>query len=396
MPFNVLVGNGETTCCTEELGLGASTAVPIASASKMMAIYTVLGMVEKGMLTLEDKLSKWIPWWTATDARSGVKVKHLMAQTDGLPMFPFFVCLESNSDKCAQQAYNMAGRRTPGTHMEYGETSFHVLAAVALRVSGKRVFNEVFREYLANPLGMSSSCHYVATINGHFFPDSQDPGGDLKCSSRDYAKLLIKIAANKVPTVSKDLVRGAESAHTMNIPVTFPMGIPVGDRIEYGQGEWRHCQTSACAYDETVMVQSMGFFGFVPYVYRSNGQAMWVIIGKVGIPGMAMLESVRIGLGIRPVTTPFNMDNVPAFTSSMMTKVANMIIQKFKDAVKAIAKLVAAAVIAAAKALAEKAAKTAKAAVDLAKKIAAAAAKKAAEIAKAIADKAAKKGRRDC
>lgn len=63
-------------------GNGPKTQFPIASASKMLTAATVMAVVDRGLLSLDGPISRWLPALGAGTER--LTLRQLLAQTSGL------------------------------------------------------------------------------------------------------------------------------------------------------------------------------------------------------------------------------------------------------------------------------------------------------------------------
>jgi len=102
------------------------------SASKMISGYTMLKLIDDGLLSLNTKAADIFDWWNATDGRKNVELHHLMSQTAGLTKYPLGhgACLSGlggGTLKCAMVAYEELFPSTftePGLEFEYVESTF--------------------------------------------------------------------------------------------------------------------------------------------------------------------------------------------------------------------------------------------------------------------------------
>jgi CubicO group peptidase (beta-lactamase class C family) len=126
------------------------------SVTKAPAAVTVLTLVDRGLLGLDDPVAAVWPEY-ATAGKEATTVRHLLAHQAGLPAFP-----EPRPDPSAWADWGdltaMLARATPewepGTaHAEHAYTYGHLLGEVVRRVAG-RTLGQVWREDVAGPLGL--------------------------------------------------------------------------------------------------------------------------------------------------------------------------------------------------------------------------------------------------
>ncbi len=128
----------------------------IASITKPIVAMGVLLLVERGLITLDDRVEDYLPEFAA-EGRHGVTLRHLLTHTSGLPDM-----LPDNRELRAAQAplaRFVAGACTvpldfaPGRGVQYQSMGFALLGEVLRRVSGKPCA-EFLNTEIFKPLGM--------------------------------------------------------------------------------------------------------------------------------------------------------------------------------------------------------------------------------------------------
>lgn len=289
------VGRVSQLCCrTRNRFSELPTAVM--SASKMVSGYTMLRLVDEGLLSLDTKAADVFDFWTATDSRKDVTLRHVMSLTAGLTAYPagFAQCTEGNSTRdCAEQAYNECFKSgaAPGEEFEYTESSYFVLSAMALEVTGLQHWDDVFQTYLAGPLGVDPLlCAYSFGSS-----DWAYAGGGLVCDTVEYTKILHAILA-KTLFMDTTLYDEAERPHTLGVrrseayiestpicPVgteskgcredmmpEFGTDMVAGPTVwHFGLSQWVECDTPGCE-GGVVRTSSPGAMGAYPWVDRGG------------------------------------------------------------------------------------------------------------------------------
>ncbi|MFO0958512.1 MAG: serine hydrolase [Isosphaeraceae bacterium] len=134
----------------------------VASITKPIVVAGAMRLVERGLITLDDPLVRWIPEFDsgARDRRE-VTVRHLMTHTSGLPdQLPRNAVLRAAH--CPLSAFVEETCRqpllfAPGTAVRYQSMGTLMLAAVIRKVSGLPTAEFLAREIFA-PLGMDDTC----------------------------------------------------------------------------------------------------------------------------------------------------------------------------------------------------------------------------------------------
>ncbi len=131
----------------------------VASITKPMTVTAVMLLVERGLLTLENKVAQFVPRFAAK-GKADVEVRHLMTHTSGLP------------DMVADNQKLRAGHKPfaafvaaiceepllfpPGTKVSYQSMGTAMLAEILHQVSGMTLA-QFLRKEVFEPLGMNDT-----------------------------------------------------------------------------------------------------------------------------------------------------------------------------------------------------------------------------------------------
>ncbi len=137
----------------------------LGSMNKMFTSVAIAQLVERGKLSYEDPLSKFLPEFpTAEDAKK-IKIKHLLTHTSGLGSY-FNQRFQKSSralfrtvNDMMKLAKNERLQFEPGTKWAYSNTGMLVLGAVIEKVTGQDYYAYI-RENVYRPAGMTSSDSY--------------------------------------------------------------------------------------------------------------------------------------------------------------------------------------------------------------------------------------------
>jgi CubicO group peptidase (beta-lactamase class C family) len=124
----------------------ADTKFNLGSMNKMFTAVAIAQLVERGKLSFDDPLSKFLPDFPTKEAAEKIKIKHLLTHTSGL-----------GKDEKLQFE--------PGTKWSYSNTGMLVLGAVVEKVTGQSYYDYV-RENIAKPAGMvNTDCYELDYVN---------------------------------------------------------------------------------------------------------------------------------------------------------------------------------------------------------------------------------------
>lgn len=157
--------------------------LPIASASKWLAGAAILSLVDDGLLDLDDPVGLYLPYFR--EEKAEITVRQLLTHTSGLG--GDITCMfepRRSLDFCAQQIALSPLLFSPGEGFFYGDVSLQVAARVAEVVAGK-LWNDLFRERIAIPLGMERS-----TFNPDRFTSNPQVAAGASSTADEYMRFL--------------------------------------------------------------------------------------------------------------------------------------------------------------------------------------------------------------
>ncbi|MDM7922035.1 MAG: serine hydrolase domain-containing protein [Pyrinomonadaceae bacterium] len=145
----------------------------LGSMNKMFTGVAIAQLVEKGKLSYEDPLSKFIPDFPNAEAAKKIRIKHLLTHTSGLGGYFSDRFQEMSRSRLRTVDDMMALAREdekdlqfePGSKWEYSNTGMLVLGKVIEIVTGQSYFDYV-RENIYKPAGMvNTDCYELDKVN---------------------------------------------------------------------------------------------------------------------------------------------------------------------------------------------------------------------------------------
>jgi CubicO group peptidase (beta-lactamase class C family) len=166
----LIVHNGKTVLLNgygladleAKMPITPDTAFDLASVSKQFTAMAVMLLAERGKLSYDDDVVRWIPDLPVFDGPRPLKLRDLLNQTSGLPDY---LGIFKGSDEefakltCADVPRLLAGKKLrfpPGTEFKYSNTNYALLPLVVERASGK-TFSRFMHDHVFAPLGMTST-----------------------------------------------------------------------------------------------------------------------------------------------------------------------------------------------------------------------------------------------
>jgi CubicO group peptidase (beta-lactamase class C family) len=173
-------GYGVSNVSTQEK-ITQNTNFRLASVTKQFTAMSILLLVQKGRLKLEDPLKKYFPSFPVYG--KDIKIKHLLTHTSGLmdyeDLIPPTQVMQLHDTNCLQLMYKANGLYfTPGAQYKYSNTGYAILALVVEKISGQD-FGVFLKENIFKPLKMKYSVAFEegkSTIPNRAFGYSMDNG----------------------------------------------------------------------------------------------------------------------------------------------------------------------------------------------------------------------------
>lgn len=144
----------------------------LGSMNKMFTAVAIAQLVEKGKMSFEDSLSKFIPDFPDKESAEKIKIKNLLTHTAGLGGY-----FSDKWDKTSRAEFRTVDdmmklakedeklQFEPGSKWRYSNTGMLVLGKVIEIVSGQNYFDYV-RENITDPAGMTNTgCFELDKVN---------------------------------------------------------------------------------------------------------------------------------------------------------------------------------------------------------------------------------------
>lgn len=131
----------------------------LASVSKQFTAASVLLLVEDGVLTLDDRVRRWLP--TLPVAAEGITLRHLLSHTSGLVDYEDLLPPDQAHQIHDADVLRLLEREErlyfpAGSDYRYSNSGYALLALVVERASGQR-FAAFLQARIFSPLGMTAT-----------------------------------------------------------------------------------------------------------------------------------------------------------------------------------------------------------------------------------------------
>jgi CubicO group peptidase (beta-lactamase class C family) len=144
----------------------------LGSMNKMFTAVAIAQLVERGKLSFDDPLSKFLPDFPDKASAEKIQIKHLLTHTAGLG--GYFSRQWAESSRALYRTVDDMMKRVaadekllfePGTKWQYSNTGMLVLGKVIEKVTGQSYYDYV-RENISKPAGMlNTDCYELDKVN---------------------------------------------------------------------------------------------------------------------------------------------------------------------------------------------------------------------------------------
>lgn len=237
-------GYGETD---RERGLSNTpqTEFQIASISKQFTAGAVLLLQQRGLLSVQDRICRWVP--DCPDTWESITIHQLLTHTSGIGHwedFPDLSLVEPNTVEYVIETFQRGPLKfPPGTGWSYSSPAYVLLAHIVEQVSSQP-YVEFLRDHIFRPLGMDG------TGAGNSAPHSerQSVGYEGTEPVRSFELDVVGMGAGDIWSTVEDLARWNRavsapglltepSLRSMFAPhATTTDPLPDGSETQYGYG----------------------------------------------------------------------------------------------------------------------------------------------------------------
>jgi len=260
----------DTLVYKRELGdFDARTVAPVASASKWLTAALVMMYVDEGKISLDDKVSKYIPAFEM-NAKDYVTIRHCLSHFTGVKVETGLKGLlaKRKFTSLADEAESFAKseiQSNAGTEFRYSNVGLNIAGRI-LEIVGKKKFDMLIKQKLLNPLGMRKTS--FSTLDG----SAPNPSGGALSTAEDYLHFLQMLLNNGkyhgVQILSEASVQELRKLQTT--PEQIKYAPKAGEGFGYALGSW---VLEEGENGEAKVLSSPGLFGTWPMVDWCRGYA---------------------------------------------------------------------------------------------------------------------------
>jgi CubicO group peptidase (beta-lactamase class C family) len=266
----VIITNKDSVVFQKEYGqFNGKTVAPIASCSKWLTAALVMQLVDEGKLSLDDKVTKYLPEFERYN-KNYITIRHCLSHFTGIQSEPIKLLTllqRKKYNSLEEEVNNYAAKEidaNPGTEFRYSEIGLNVAARV-IEVITKRKFESIIKQKLLIPLGMIHTT--FATID----LTAPNPSGGAKSTAIDYSHFLQMLLNdgmyNGKRILSEAAVKQLKTISTQ--PQQIKYAPPAAQGFMYASGSWVLEKDKTGT--EALSLASPGLFGTWPMVDFCRG-----------------------------------------------------------------------------------------------------------------------------
>jgi CubicO group peptidase (beta-lactamase class C family) len=248
----------------------AKTQAPIVSAANWMTAALVMTFVDEGKLSLDDKVTQYIPLF-AKYSKGYITIRNCLTNTTGIKVDEGVKkALEKSKYETLEDEVNsFASKRdigtNPGTEFFYSNLGPNIVARV-LEIVSKKSFDRLMQERIIRPLkmhGTSFSSDDGGAVN---------PAGGAHSTANDFisflAMLLNKGVSGDKRILSEKAVAEMETAQLISLPV------------KYVPKEMQGAQFGLGNYITSTILSCPNGLGTTPYIDKCRNYVAILIVAK--------------------------------------------------------------------------------------------------------------------
>ena len=268
----------DTLVYKKEFGdFNSKTQAPVASCSKWLTAAMVMMFVDEGKLSLDDKITKWLPEFEKY-GKNYITIRTCLSHMTGIRSEPITILklLERKKFNSLEDEVNSFAAKdiqaNPGDEFRYSEIGLNIAGRV-LEVISKKKFDVLARQKLFVPLGMRRST--FSSLDG----SAVNPSGGAQMSPEDYMHFLIMLL-NKGAYQGKRILSEKSIDEMLQVqtkPEQIKYAPKPAEGYNYALGAWVIEEKDGKA----TAVSSPGLFGTWPLVDYCRGYAYLFFVKKI-------------------------------------------------------------------------------------------------------------------
>ncbi len=271
--------DGKTIYKKESPEFSVKTSQGIGATSQLLTAALVLTYVQEGKLSLDDKVSKYIPYYTKY-SKGYITIRHCLTHATGIEADTKL--FQRNRYKTLEdEAMGIASRKeietNAGTESKYSSVGYNLVGRV-LEVISKKGFDRIIQDRLLRPCGMRGS-----TFTNEDFNAATNPSYGARSTANDLTNFMVMLL-NKGKFNNKQVLT-EESVATLlslQVPAGQMKNSPKGmEAFGYALGSW---VIESDSKDKPTVLSAPSFSGSWPMVDLCRRYTLVVLTKELATP----------------------------------------------------------------------------------------------------------------
>jgi CubicO group peptidase (beta-lactamase class C family) len=263
----------------ESQEFSVKTPQSIGAASQVLTAALVLTYVQEGKLSLDDKVSKYLPFFTKY-SKGYITIRHCLTHQTGVES-DAKLFQKSKYKTLEDEAMGIASRKeietNPGTEFKYSSIGYDLVGRV-LEVVSKKGFDRIMADRVLRPLGMRGS-----SFTNDDFNAAINPSFGARSTANDLTNFMVMLL-NKGKFNNKQVLTEESVATLLSLqaPAGQMKNSPKGaEGFGYALGSW---VVEADAKDKPTAIGAPSFSGSWPMVDLCRGYTLVVLTKDLSNP----------------------------------------------------------------------------------------------------------------
>lgn len=235
----ILYNNGKVMYKKETGNFTIKTQQPIGASSQWLTAALVMAYVQEGKLSLDDKVSKYLPGFFE-HFKNYITIRQCLTNYTGIKSEQGAAkILQKNKFKTLEaEVDNYASKRdietNAGTEFKYSNIGYNIAGRV-LEVITRKSFDKLMQDRITRPLLMKNT-----TFTNEDYNDAVNPATGARSAAADYINFL-SMLLNKGVFNNKQILTesSVQMLHTLSADANKIKYAPkTVEGLNYGMGEW--------------------------------------------------------------------------------------------------------------------------------------------------------------
>ncbi|MES2883031.1 MAG: serine hydrolase [Bacteroidota bacterium] len=260
----------DTIVFKKEMGeFNSKTEAPIASASKWLTTALIMVLVDEGVISLDDKVSQYIPIFSSY-GKNYITIRHCLSNFTGIESDGKLVDVKkyASLQLAAESFAKKEIQSNPGTECRYSNAGITIAGSIAEIVTKKK-FDQLIKQKLFKPLDMTKTT--FGTMDG----SAINVAYGARSIANDYMKFLQMLLNNgkhnSKQVLSEEAVKEMRKVQVSAAQIKLAPKAAAG--FGYAMGAWVIEEKDG----EATSMTCPGFFGAWPVVDWERGYVYFIL-----------------------------------------------------------------------------------------------------------------------